>query len=98
MMNAFIRHLCEFGRAGQIYQPGATHSCAYSAHQPPTHFNESIARSASGSIPCFCDIETGAILSRLRRAKTSPWFDNFKTGAAFQVISSSRRPVLTIRA
>ncbi len=30
--------------------------------------------------------------------KTSHWFDNFKTGVAFQVISSSRCPVLTIRA
>jgi nucleotide-binding universal stress UspA family protein len=29
---------------------------------------------------------------------TSHWFDNFKTGVAFQVISSSRCPVLTIRA
>ena len=30
--------------------------------------------------------------------KASHWFDNFKTGVAFQVISSSRCPVLTIRA
>ncbi len=30
--------------------------------------------------------------------KTSHWFDNFKTGVAFQVISSSHCPVLTIRA
>jgi nucleotide-binding universal stress UspA family protein len=30
--------------------------------------------------------------------KTSHWFDNFKTGVAFQVISSSPCPVLTIRA
>jgi nucleotide-binding universal stress UspA family protein len=30
--------------------------------------------------------------------KTSHWFNNFKTGVAFQVISSSRCPVLTIRA
>jgi nucleotide-binding universal stress UspA family protein len=30
--------------------------------------------------------------------KTSHWFDNFKTGVAFQVISSSQCPVLTIRA
>jgi nucleotide-binding universal stress UspA family protein len=30
--------------------------------------------------------------------KTSHWFDNFKTGVAFQVISSSYCPVLTIRA
>jgi nucleotide-binding universal stress UspA family protein len=30
--------------------------------------------------------------------KTSHWFDNFKTGVAFHVISSSRCPVLTIRA
>jgi nucleotide-binding universal stress UspA family protein len=29
--------------------------------------------------------------------KTSHWFDNFKTGVAFQVISSSHCPVLTIR-
>jgi nucleotide-binding universal stress UspA family protein len=29
--------------------------------------------------------------------KTSHWFDNFKTGVAFQVISSSTCPVLTIR-
>jgi nucleotide-binding universal stress UspA family protein len=29
--------------------------------------------------------------------KTSHWFDNFKTGVAFQVISSSPCPVLTIR-
>jgi nucleotide-binding universal stress UspA family protein len=29
--------------------------------------------------------------------KTSHWFDNFKTGVAFQVISSSSCPVLTIR-
>ncbi len=30
--------------------------------------------------------------------KASHWFDNFKTGVAFQVISSSHCPVLTIRA
>jgi len=30
--------------------------------------------------------------------KSSHWFDNFKTGVAFQVISSSHCPVLTIRA
>jgi nucleotide-binding universal stress UspA family protein len=30
--------------------------------------------------------------------KTSHWFDNFKTGVAFQVISNSHCPVLTIRA
>jgi nucleotide-binding universal stress UspA family protein len=30
--------------------------------------------------------------------KTSHWFDNFKTGVSFQVISSSHCPVLTIRA
>ncbi len=30
--------------------------------------------------------------------KISHWFDNFKTGVAFQVISSSHCPVLTIRA
>jgi nucleotide-binding universal stress UspA family protein len=30
--------------------------------------------------------------------KTSHWFNNFKTGVAFQVISSSHCPVLTIRA
>jgi len=30
--------------------------------------------------------------------KTSHWFDNFTTGVAFQVISSSHCPVLTIRA
>jgi nucleotide-binding universal stress UspA family protein len=30
--------------------------------------------------------------------RTSHWFDNFKTGVAFQVISSSQCPVLTIRA
>jgi nucleotide-binding universal stress UspA family protein len=30
--------------------------------------------------------------------KTSHWYDNFKTGVAFQVISSSTCPVLTIRA
>jgi nucleotide-binding universal stress UspA family protein len=30
--------------------------------------------------------------------KTSHWYDNFKTGVAFQVISSSQCPVLTIRA
>jgi nucleotide-binding universal stress UspA family protein len=30
--------------------------------------------------------------------KTSHWFDNFETGVAFQVISSSPCPVLTIRA
>jgi len=30
--------------------------------------------------------------------KTSHWFDNFKTGVAFQVISGSPCPVLTIRA
>ncbi len=30
--------------------------------------------------------------------KTSHWFDNFKTGVAFQVISGSSCPVLTIRA
>ena len=30
--------------------------------------------------------------------KTSHWFDNFKTGVAFHVISGSRCPVLTIRA
>jgi nucleotide-binding universal stress UspA family protein len=30
--------------------------------------------------------------------KTSHWFDNFKTGVAFQVISNSYCPVLTIRA
>jgi len=30
--------------------------------------------------------------------KTSHWFDNFKTGVAFQVISNSQCPVLTIRA
>jgi nucleotide-binding universal stress UspA family protein len=30
--------------------------------------------------------------------KSSHWFDNFKTGVAFQVISSSLCPVLTIRA
>ncbi len=30
--------------------------------------------------------------------KTSHWFDNFKTGVAFEVISSSHCPVLTIRA
>ncbi len=30
--------------------------------------------------------------------QTSHWFDNFKTGVAFQVISSSHCPVLTIRA
>jgi nucleotide-binding universal stress UspA family protein len=30
--------------------------------------------------------------------KTSHWFDNFKTGVAFQVISGSHCPVLTIRA
>jgi nucleotide-binding universal stress UspA family protein len=29
--------------------------------------------------------------------RTSHWFDNFKTGVAFQVISSSTCPVLTIR-
>ena len=29
--------------------------------------------------------------------KTSHWFDNFKTGVAFQVISASHCPVLTIR-
>jgi nucleotide-binding universal stress UspA family protein len=29
--------------------------------------------------------------------KTSHWYDNFKTGVAFQVISSSTCPVLTIR-
>ena len=29
--------------------------------------------------------------------KTSHWFDSFKTGVAFQVISSSTCPVLTIR-
>lgn len=29
--------------------------------------------------------------------KTSHWFDNFKTGVAFQVISSGHCPVLTIR-
>ena len=29
---------------------------------------------------------------------TSHWFDNFKTGVAFQVISTSHCPVLTIRA
>jgi nucleotide-binding universal stress UspA family protein len=30
--------------------------------------------------------------------KTSHWFNNFKTGVAFQVISNSQCPVLTIRA
>ena len=30
--------------------------------------------------------------------KTSHWFDNFKIGVAFEVISSSHCPVLTIRA
>ncbi len=29
--------------------------------------------------------------------RTSPWFENFKSGVAFQVISSSTCPVLTIR-
>ena len=29
--------------------------------------------------------------------KTSHWYDNFKTGVAFQVISGSSCPVLTIR-
>jgi nucleotide-binding universal stress UspA family protein len=29
--------------------------------------------------------------------KASHWYDNFKTGVAFQVISASSCPVLTIR-